>query len=304
MSHPAHRARLLKETAQLETTPPPGVTAWRVDGDSMTHWHATLRGPADTPYAGGLFKLDVRVPARYPFEPPSIQFLTPVHHPNIDAAGRICLDTLNMPPKGSWNPGSNLSSTLTSILQLLTYPNPSDGLVSEITAQFTEQHAAFVQQAKEMTRRHAMQKQTATDKEPAAAAAAAATAVAPVAAEPAAAVSATAPAATSSTASAASSSPVVSETHSSQQQPQQQPQQQEGASSLSSNSSSTLVGSKRPADDAEERAPTAENAPPATSDKDVQPSHADKKQKLQHDADHKGDAREWRSDGNASASSS
>jgi len=300
MSHPAHRARLLKETAQLETTPPPGVTAWRVDGDSMTHWHATLRGPADTPYAGGLFKLDVRVPARYPFEPPSIQFRTPVHHPNIDAAGRICLDTLNMPPKGSWNPGSNLSSTLTSILQLLTYPNPSDGLVSEITAQFTEQHAAFVQQAKEMTRRHAMPKQTVTDKEPAAAAAAAATAVAPVAAEPAAAVSATAPAATSSTASAASFSPVVSETHASQKQPQQQ----EGTSLLSSNSSSTLAGSKRPAEDAEAHATTPENAPPATSDKDAQHSHADKKQKLQHDADHKGGARELRSDGNASSSSS
>jgi len=38
-------------------------------------------------------------PSRYPFEPPSVQFLTPVHHPNIDAAGRICLDLLNLPPK-------------------------------------------------------------------------------------------------------------------------------------------------------------------------------------------------------------
>lgn len=60
---------------------------------------AVIRGADDTPYAGGSFNLSVAMPQRYPFEPPKVHFVTPIYHPNIDSAGRICLDILNMPPK-------------------------------------------------------------------------------------------------------------------------------------------------------------------------------------------------------------
>jgi hypothetical protein len=35
-----------------------------------------LNGPADTPYAGGIFKVDIIIPADYPFSPPKMRFIT------------------------------------------------------------------------------------------------------------------------------------------------------------------------------------------------------------------------------------
>ena len=91
-----------------------------------------IRGPEDSPYEKGTFTLDVMIPTRYPIEPPKIRFVTPIFHPNIDNAGRICLDSLKMPPKGAWVPSLNISTLLTTIRLLMAEPNADDGLMPDI----------------------------------------------------------------------------------------------------------------------------------------------------------------------------
>ena len=147
--------RLPKELGKLRAEPPPGVAVW-ARGERLDRLEGQLVGPEGTPYAGGVFRLEVAVPARYPFEPPKVRFVTPVYHPNIDSAGRICLDTLNMPPKGCWTPSLNLSTVMTSVRLLLAEPNPDDGLMVDITREFRVNHPLFLQKARQQTREHAM----------------------------------------------------------------------------------------------------------------------------------------------------
>jgi hypothetical protein len=93
----------------------------------------------------------------YPIDPPSVHFLTPILHPNVDERGRICLSLLSLPPKGSWSPAITLSALLLSIHQLLAYPNGADGLVREVTELFNADRAEWERRARDLTARFAMQ---------------------------------------------------------------------------------------------------------------------------------------------------
>ncbi|KAL6177363.1 hypothetical protein ACLB2K_048889 [Fragaria x ananassa] len=119
--------RILKELKDLQKDPPTSCSAGPVAED-MFHWQATIMGPADSPYAGGVFLVTIHFPPDYPFKPPKVAFRTKVFHPNINSNGSICLDIL----KEQWSPALTISKVLLSICSLLTDPNPDDPLVPEI----------------------------------------------------------------------------------------------------------------------------------------------------------------------------
>ena len=115
-----------------------------------------IRGPESTPYAAGLFRLELEVSPRYPFEPPTVRFLTPVFHPNVDDRGRICLDSLKAQPQGAWTPSLNIPTLLTTLRLLLAHPNADDGLAPEPTALYQRDLRGFEQRAREHTAQYAM----------------------------------------------------------------------------------------------------------------------------------------------------
>uniref|UniRef100_A0A8D1I0H9 Ubiquitin conjugating enzyme E2 D4 n=2 Tax=Sus scrofa TaxID=9823 RepID=A0A8D1I0H9_PIG len=111
----------------LPTDPPAQCSAGPV-GDDLFHWQATIMGPNDSPYQGGVFFLTIHFPTDYPFKPPKVAFTTKIYHPNINSNGSICLDIL----RSQWSPALTVSKVLLSICSLLCDPNPDDPLVPEI----------------------------------------------------------------------------------------------------------------------------------------------------------------------------
>lgn len=107
---------------------------------------------ADSPYAGGVFFLNIQFPTDYPFKPPKVQFTTKIYHPNINGNGSICLDIL----KDAWSPALTVGKVLLSISSLLTDPNPDDPLVPEIASLYRSNRALFEKNAREWTSRFAM----------------------------------------------------------------------------------------------------------------------------------------------------
>ncbi|KAL3332327.1 hypothetical protein AABB24_032755 [Solanum stoloniferum] len=148
--------RMQRELKLLLTDPPPGASFPSLtSSSSLSSIHALIEGPEGTVYAKGLFNLKIQIPERYPFQPPIVTFLTPIYHPNIDNGGRICLDILNLPPKGAWQPSLNISTVLTSIGLLLSEPNPDDGLMHDASTEYKYNRQAFDHKARSMTQKYA-----------------------------------------------------------------------------------------------------------------------------------------------------
>lgn len=143
--------RIQKELIDLGRDPPVNCSAGPTNEQDQFHWQATIMGPDDSPYTGGVFFLNIHFPPDYPFKPPKVTFTTKIYHANINSNGSICLDIL----KDQWSPALTISKVLLSISSLLTDPNPDDPLVPEIANLYKNNRAQHDQTAREWTQRYA-----------------------------------------------------------------------------------------------------------------------------------------------------
>eukprot|EP00045_Choanoeca_perplexa_P012759 m.141392 g.141392 ORF g.141392 m.141392 type:complete len:149 (+) comp16125_c0_seq26:4248-4694(+) len=143
--------RLHRELKELEREPPTECSAGPI-GDDMFRWQATIMGPKDSPYEGGLFFLNISFPPDYPFKPPRVEFQTKVYHPNINSNGGICISIL----KSEYTPALTTPKLLLSILSMFTDPNPGDPLVPEIARLYKTDREAYNRKAREWTIKYAM----------------------------------------------------------------------------------------------------------------------------------------------------
>ena len=142
--------RIQKELIEIKKDPPANCSAGP-EGEDLYEWQASIMGPKDSPYQGGVFWLKIHFPKDYPFKPPKVMFLTKIYHPNISSSGAICIDIL----KDNWSPALTISKVLLCICSLLDDPNPDDPLVPDIADQYRNNRVMYDVTAREWTQKFA-----------------------------------------------------------------------------------------------------------------------------------------------------
>jgi ubiquitin-protein ligase len=167
--------RMFFDLRNIRTGKIPFVSAAPVQ-DSLDRVLASIEGPPETPYEGGIFWITVKLSDIDPLGPPLMRFQTKIYHPNISPKGHICADY-----KEKWNSVLSAGSTdgpvqnptdlwyrrksgetlwslgalLTALCGLLATPDVDDPLVPEIAQKYLEDYDGYCQNAKLYTQLYA-----------------------------------------------------------------------------------------------------------------------------------------------------
>ncbi|KZV98803.1 UBC-like protein [Exidia glandulosa HHB12029] len=130
MASKAASKRLSKEFVAMQKEPPPFVWAAPDEKDILT-WYFIVRGPPDSPYAGGEYLGCIMFPSEYPFKPPGIKMITPSGRFQPDR--KICFSMSDFHP-GSWNPAWSVATILTGLLSFMLADEITTGSVTTTDA--------------------------------------------------------------------------------------------------------------------------------------------------------------------------
>jgi len=110
----------------MQKGPPPFV--WAVpDEKNILTWNFLIRGPPDSPFAGGEYHGVLLFPAEYPFKPPGIKMYTPSGRFHPDK--KICFSMSDFHP-GSWNPAWSVATILTGLLSFMLSDEITTGSIT------------------------------------------------------------------------------------------------------------------------------------------------------------------------------
>ena len=164
MSSPEHLkalTQLKEEFKDISSNPIAniGVSVGLVN-DNLFEWQATLIGPSDSSFKGGLFFLRIKFPDNYPQKAPEVCFKTPIYHVNVnpnypkfegaESLGHVCISTLNW-----WKPEYKMREVLTNIFALFYLGNPESPYGLDRAQEMRENPVLYEEKIKYFTKKYA-----------------------------------------------------------------------------------------------------------------------------------------------------
>ncbi|KZT65116.1 hypothetical protein DAEQUDRAFT_731849 [Daedalea quercina L-15889] len=142
--------RLMRELNELQMNPPEGIRVVTSE-DNMLDVTGIVEGPEGTPYTGGYFRVKFSFTEEFPAAPPKCRMITKIFHPNVSAAGEICVNTL----KKDWKSSYGIGHILVTVKCLLIHPNPESALDEEAGKLLLENYDSYCDRARLITSVHA-----------------------------------------------------------------------------------------------------------------------------------------------------
>ncbi|KAH7369976.1 hypothetical protein BKA65DRAFT_471216 [Rhexocercosporidium sp. MPI-PUGE-AT-0058] len=167
--------RMFLELRDIRAGKVPFISAIPID-DSLDRVLASIEGPPETPYEGGIFWITIKLSVTDPYGPPLMRFHTKIYHPNISPQGHICADYRDKwnavlsagfstvpvsDPSAAWFSGNSkqvkwsLGALLTALCGLLASPDVEDPLVPEIAMKYLEDYDEYCRSARLFTKQWA-----------------------------------------------------------------------------------------------------------------------------------------------------
>lgn len=119
--------------------------------DGWNNCLACIEGTPNSAFGGGVFWLRVKFPEDYPYKPLSVQFITPIFHPNVDEHRNILLDIFDI----NWSPCMQVETVLLSILSVMGSPELEVAASPEIAEIYTTDFESYYEIARIHTEAYA-----------------------------------------------------------------------------------------------------------------------------------------------------
>lgn len=142
--------RLLNELKYFTDIQSDGVMG--VPMDKYGNWQGCILGPAGSPYEGGKFFIYLYFSEMYPFNPPTLRFVTKIFHPNVSRHGDVGLDTI----QHNWSVSLTILKLLISVQSLLTDPYTDVCMEPILGIMYEHDRERFERIARKWTRKYAM----------------------------------------------------------------------------------------------------------------------------------------------------